>query len=466
MLAFLALAAALLAGGPARAAVLEFEAGPPAPAAPAPLSLPAAIDLHLQSLTALSAQPAWIPAASSYLAAQLAAPAAPVPAAAARLVAEAIARPELFSSLLQSPALERRVQESHGRAESREALLQAMAPLRAKDSPGATEGARLDAWRAAFDGGAKGYAPFVENFPGMKYAYGDPAAIRAGRSYYVAATSNNAPDAGPLVKSKDLRRWSPAGFIFPRDRRPAWHDQDAETYDFWAPEIHKVGKRYIAYYTARDNSGQLAIGAAFAPRVEGPWTDLGRPLIRDERVGLIDSHHFFDPASGKHYLYWKKDGNGLNPKEKTTVYARELSADGLSLVGPRREVLENDQAWEGDVIEGEWLAYHDGWYYVFYSGNDYTTKDYALGVARSRSPLGPFEKNPRRLLRTGAVAVGPGHCSIVKGRRGEDLLVYHAYDPGKAGYRRDRVMRIEPIEWRAGWPRVGNGFPAGAPPLP
>jgi len=53
----------------------------------------------------------------------------------------------------------------------------------------------------------------------------------------------------------------------------------------------------------------------------------------------------------------------------------------------------------------------------------------------------------------------------VRGPDGKDLLVYHAYAPDGGGWRKDRVMRIEPIEWIDGWPRVGNGFPAGAPPL-
>ena len=202
MLTSVLLAAVLAPALPARSAVLEPGVLPLA-SAPAPLSLPAAVDLHLQVLTGLAAQPAWIAPAAAYLQASIAAaPSAPAQAAAARLVVEAIARPELFPSLPESPALEARVQEAHGRPESRQALLQAIAPLRAQDDDRLPAAQRLDAWRAAFDGSpAAPYAPFVRNFPGMLYAYGDPAAIRAGKTYYVASTSNNAPDAGPIVKS-------------------------------------------------------------------------------------------------------------------------------------------------------------------------------------------------------------------------------------------------------------------------
>ena len=458
-----ALAALLALPLSASAADRGLEAAAPVVSAP---SMPAALDVHVQALTRLSQAPDFPASAAAYLGAALAAPSSPAAAAAARLAAEALARPELFSALPGSDALERQVAQAHAQPDGKQALLSALAPLRAKDDPSAPPDLRLAAWSAAFDGGRAGYAPLAANFPGMRYAYGDPAAIRAGGRYFVASTSNNAADAGPIVTSKDLRQWRLHGFLFPRERRPAWHDQDDERYDFWAPEIHKVGRRYVAYYTARDRSGALRIGAAYASSMNGPWTDLGRPLISDDRVGLIDSHQFRDPVSGKRYLYWKKDGNDLRPREKTTYYARELAPDGLSLVGPRHEVLENDQDWEADVVEGGWVVYRDGWYYMLYSGNDYTTERYALGVARSRSPLGPFEKSPRRLLSTGALARGPGHCSVVKGPRGEDLLVYHAYDPATLGYRADRVMRVEPLLWVDGWPRVGNGFPGGAPPLP
>ena len=436
---------------PAAAAVLGSASLSPVAGAPVPVAL----DAHFSALDALPLTPAWGLAAASYLQASLTA-SGPSGAPAVHLVAEALARPELFSALHGTEGLEKKVAAVHADARAKDGLLKSLAPLRAP----------ADDWAAAFDGTAPAYPPLATNFPGMLYAYGDPAAIKSRGTYYVAATSNNAPDAGPLVKSKDLKTWEPHGFLFPRDRRPAWHQQDAAAYDFWAPEVHKVGRRFVAYYTARDTTGELRIGAAWAKTMDGPWTDLGRPLIADERVGLIDSHHFRDPKTGKHYLYWKKDGNGLTPKEKTTFYVRELTKDGLGFAGERREVLENDQEWEGDVVEGAWVVFRDGWYYMLYSGNDYTTGRYALGVARSRSPLGPFEKNPRRLLSTGALAVGPGHCSVVKGPRGEDLLVYHSYEPSRHGYRTDRVMRIEKIEWVGGWPRVGNGFPGGVPPRP
>lgn len=438
------LAAALVLSAAVWAAPVKLEL------APAPLS-PSAVFAQTGRLSAIESAD-WPAAAAAVLFSAR----TPQAQAAASLVAEALARPELLPALAGGSVLAPVVQALHADAASRARLLELIQPLRRED------------WASYFDGARQAAgAPDVAaeaNFPGMRYGYGDPAAIKVRGRYYVVATSNNAADAGPIVRSRDLAAWEPAGFLFPAGKRPAWHDRDPERYDFWAPEIHRVGGRYVAYYTARDRTGELRIGAAWAKSVTGPWTDLGRPLIEDARVGLIDAHFFHDKKSGKRYVIWKKDGNQPHVREKTTVYIREVAADGVTFVGERREILENDQPWEHDLVEGLWMLERDGWYYLLYSGNNYTTDKYAMGVARSRSPLGPFEKSPERLLSTGALFHGPGHCSVVKGSRGEDLLVYHAYRPGQAGYRRDRLMRVERMRWVGGWPRVGTGFAGGAPP--
>ncbi|MGV3721229.1 MAG: family 43 glycosylhydrolase, partial [Actinomycetota bacterium] len=141
----------------------------------------------------------------------------------------------------------------------------------------------------------------------------DPAVLRVGRDYFLYSTSGNTRDAFPIRRSRDLITWQPAGHMFPRNLRPKWARSD-----FWAPEVHRVGRRYVAYYTARDATRRLCVGAASADSPLGPWTDSGAPFIRDDRVGMIDSHYFHDrERTGKRYLYWKEDGNDLRPKTST-----------------------------------------------------------------------------------------------------------------------------------------------------
>jgi beta-xylosidase len=51
-------------------------------------------------------------------------------------------------------------------------------------------------------------------------------------------------------------------------------------------------------------------------------------------------------------------------------------------------LIENDAPWEGPLVEGPWVIKTNGYYYLFYSGNVYSTPNYAVGVARSTNFLG------------------------------------------------------------------------------
>ncbi|HEY0113203.1 MAG TPA: glycoside hydrolase family 43 protein [Allosphingosinicella sp.] len=141
------------------------------------------------------------------------------------------------------------------------------------------------------------------------YGYGDPAVLDTGDGYVLVATSNDAPDAFPILRSRDLLSWEPAGFVFPEGQAPAWCLTGPNAADFWAPEMVRAGSTYWLAYTAREASGELAIGLAKSAAPEGPWQDLGRPLLRG---GVIDSHIYVD-ESGEAWLFWKEDRNGLWP---------------------------------------------------------------------------------------------------------------------------------------------------------
>ncbi|WP_224250083.1 glycoside hydrolase family 43 protein [Hyalangium gracile] len=282
----------------------------------------------------------------------------------------------------------------------------------------------------------------------------DPGVIHDGTRYVAACTSGGAANAFPLRTSQDLVSWTSAGHIFPSTGKPTW-----ATGDFWAPEIHKVGTRFIAYYTARHSNGKLSIGAATSASALGPFTDLGRPLVHDTAMGMIDATYFKDTA-GTPYLVWKADGNAVG--QATPIYGQQLSADGLSLVGTRRTLISNNLAWEGGVVEAPWVVARGGYYYLFYSGNAYYNSTYAVGVARATSPLGPYTKLGAPILKTGAGWVGPGHNSVVTGPGGDTYMVYHAWDSAHT----DRMMLVDAITWPNGWPAVPEGPSADSRPMP
>jgi arabinan endo-1,5-alpha-L-arabinosidase len=77
--------------------------------------------------------------------------------------------------------------------------------------------------------------------PRILAGYGDPAVLKTNDDYFLVATSNDAPDAFPILRSADLEQWEPAGFAFPEGQAPAWTSAGVKVGDFWAPEMARVG---------------------------------------------------------------------------------------------------------------------------------------------------------------------------------------------------------------------------------
>ncbi|PAX08673.1 glycoside hydrolase family 43 protein [Sphingomonas lenta] len=387
----------------------------------------------------------------------------------------------------------------------------------------------------------------VENLhPQTLAGYGDPAVLRTDDGYYLTATSNDAPDAFPVLHSHDLQHWTHRGFVFPEGDTPAWTAKGRRVGDFWAPEMARVGNEYWLCYTARQASNALAIGLAKADRPTGPWRDLGRPLLTGGTYnttglpddpgmpvmsgGVIDSHIFVG-EDGRPLLFWKRDTNGVWPRPlarllrerpelieamfdreadcltaafaaavqpwanlrrpmerfflmqplieavldswsmvrgalretggaedileamRTPIYAQPLSGDGASLVGEPTLVLENDQDWEGHLVEGPWVTRQRGRYWMFYAGNDFGTPAYGIGVAVADHPLGPYAKQPEPLLRSTRSWWAPGHASVAHGPDGEPQLFFHAFFPGRGGYNEFRALLTAKL--RFGEDRVG-----------
>jgi GH43 family beta-xylosidase len=154
--------------------------------------------------------------------------------------------------------------------------------------------------------------------PKILAGYGDPAVLKTDRGYVLIATSNDAPDAFPILRSDDLHAWTHDGFVFPEGQAPEWTAAGVKVGDFWAPEMARVGDEYWLVYTARDKSNVLSIGLAKASDPSGRWVDNGKPLLTG---GTIDGHMFVD-SDGTPYLFWKEDRNGIWPR-KLAAFVRD-----------------------------------------------------------------------------------------------------------------------------------------------
>ena len=315
--------------------------------------------------------------------------------------------------------------------------------------------------------------------PVLDADFPDPTVIRAPDGYYYGYATQT-QRAGhwiniQVARSADLVHWQYLDYALPT--KPNWA---SKTQDFWAPHVQRDGSRYIMYFSAKPNTSDerhgLCLAVAMANSPPGPFVDMGRPLRCGEGFVNIDPMAFYDPATGKRLLYW---GSGFQP-----IKVQELGPDRLSFApgsSPKELVWPNTVKGAFPVlVEGSWVIRRGRYYYLFYSGDNCCgpKANYAIMVARSRSATGPFEtlehatrKQHSIILEKNGFWVAPGHNSIISDGAGRDWIVYHAVD---ARHPREkatdeintrRVMLIDRIAWRNGWPFI-DGPSDGPQPRP
>jgi arabinan endo-1,5-alpha-L-arabinosidase len=281
----------------------------------------------------------------------------------------------------------------------------------------------------------------------------DPSIMRDADGTYYAYTTQSYHDARfyniPVLHSSDLVHWTLDGDAF--DERPSWTPPGIDKGDIWAPHIVRFDDTYYLYYSARFlETARMAIGVATSDNPTGPFRDpLGEPLIvGDKGFDAIDP--FVMETGGTKYIYWGSDG--------VPIHVQELSDDGLSLVGERRDVLSpSGRPYEG-LVEGAWVLRHDGLFYLMYSGDGCCGEGahYAVMVARSASPTGPFQRDPGNpILEANDGFNAPGHNATVQDASGRDWMVYHSMIRGD--FTNYRYLFIDPIDWVDGWPVVNGG---------
>lgn len=326
--------------------------------------------------------------------------------------------------------------------------------------------------------GAPGFLPAItydQNFP-------DPHVIQVGGVYYAYATNTGGPKI-PAMSSNDLETWTTLGrwpaaagdsSPFGNDllvRGPSWAARTSGGNEVWAPAVVQLPTAaWRAYYSVRATNGSRPLYCISVAQGDGPLgpfrdTSDGPLTCGYGPAGAIDPYVHIDP-SGTAYLLWKvepfvaqeiEDDDRHFPRivdenEKeipphtplrvlpgtgAAIWAQELAADGTGFAeeSTARVLLKASAAWERSIIENPAMFSMNGQLHLFYSGNRFSSPDYATGWATCDSPLGPCRRaSSSPILSTSATENGPGGASVFIDNAGEYRVAYHYWNPPYGSY--------------------------------
>lgn len=297
----------------------------------------------------------------------------------------------------------------------------------------------------------------------------DPTVIYDGEFFYAYGTEDNWGEEGgyhlvPVIQSKDLVNWQFLGNSMAQ--KPNWKERGG----IWAPDVTKVGNRFFMYYSFSTwGDPNPGIGLAIANSPEGPFVDQG-PVFTSEEIGVKNSidPFYFEQDSNKYMIWGSFHG----------LYLTQLSADGTKALGDIIKLA-------GNHLEAAYLVKKGEYFYLFGSSGtccEGSNSTYRVLVGRSKNIEGPYvDQEGGNLLNepSGTLVVrsnlgdngfaGPGHnAEIISDSNGNDWLLYHGMDKKKPklgnGTNR-RVLLLDQLIWKEGWPTIENYGPSTAPKI-
>jgi hypothetical protein len=265
--------------------------------------------------------------------------------------------------------------------------------------------------------------PYTGDFP-------DPDVLQVGTTYYAYSTSSSGGHI-PVTRSTDgAKTWVAVGDALPTVA--GW----AEDHDTWAPGVAFIGGRYVMFYAApfRGAGGAHCISRAVSSSPTGPFTDSSSsPLVCQlPSGGSIDPSPFID-VDGSVWLLYKSEG--VPGSDPTRFWSQRLTPDGGAVAGDPVLLAQTSQPWEVTVTENPSMIVYGGSYWLFYSGGDWQSAEYAIGYAICSGPAGPCQKpTDRPLLAAFDSVLGPGGPTPFVDQAGHMQLGYHAWTAPNTSY--------------------------------
>ena len=287
----------------------------------------------------------------------------------------------------------------------------------------------------------------------------DPSDIvKCKDDYWVFYTGRGVPS----YHSRDLVKWERGPAVF--KAAPEWIANivpENRRMQYWAPDIMKLGDRYLLYYSV-SSFGKMtsAIGLATNPTLDPDdpsyhWTDQGFVVRTQDGDGYnaIDPSVFHD-RDGSLWLTFGSYWSGIKLIQLDPQTGKRMAPDSKLF-----SLAYNES------IEASYLCRHDDYYYLFVNWGTCCRgprSTYNIRLGRSKSVTGPYlDKAGADMLHSGGSLflattngplIGPGHAGTLNAQ-GKDWFTSDFEGDLRMDGR--ATLAIMPLRWNAdGWPEA------------
>ena len=248
----------------------------------------------------------------------------------------------------------------------------------------------------------------------------DPSSIvKCKDEYWVFYTGRGVPS----YRSRDLVKWERGPAIF--KAAPEWIAKvvpENRNLQYWAPDIIKLGDRYVVYYSV-STFGKMtsAIGLATNPTLDPDdpayhWTDQGFVVRTQDGDGYnaIDPSVFHD-RDGSLWLTFGSYWSGIKLIQMDPQTGKRMAPDSKLF-----SIAYNES------IEASYLCRHADYYYLFVNWGSCCQgpkSTYNIRIGRSQSVTGPYRDRAGVdmlhsggslfLATTNGALIGPGHAGTL-----------------------------------------------------
>ena len=290
----------------------------------------------------------------------------------------------------------------------------------------------------------------------------DPSSIvKCKDDYWVFYTGRGVPS----YHSKDLVKWERGPAVF--KTAPEWIAKtvpENRNMSYWAPDIIKVGDRYLLYYSV-SSMGKMtsAIGLATNPTLDPndpayQWSDQGI-VVQTQEGQAGDAFNAIDPAmfqdaDGSLWMAFGSYWTGLKLIQLDPQTGKRITPDSKPV-----SLAYNES------IEAAFLCRHDDYYYLFVNWGSCCQgpkSTYNIRIGRSKTINGPYlDKAGVSLLKSGGSTflattngplIGPGHAAMLTA---EGKTWFTCKFEGDLRMDGKATLAIMPLRWNAdGWPEA------------